>query len=82
MHVAGLESSRMNQSTYTAFYQDDHAAIIYRGKLDDGALDKLPQKAVPANDDRSTLNRTDGGDRYEFALFRTDLGQLIVVQRD
>lgn len=68
--------------TYSAFYQDDHISIIYRGKPNDGTLDKLPQSAVPADDPRSTYFRKDGGDRFEFALFRTHLDQLIVVQRD
>ncbi len=72
----------MSHRTYTAFYQDDHECIVYRRKANDGTLDRLPQRALPANDERSTLNRTDGGDPYEFALFRTELGQLIVVQKD
>jgi len=72
----------MNQPSYNAFYQDDHACIIYEGKVNDGTLDQLPQGARPAyEDERNTLNRTDGGDPYEFALFRTTRGQLIVVQR-
>ncbi len=72
----------MSEPTYTAFYQDDHACIIYERKLDDGTLSKLPQQAVPSADERSTLYRKDGGDPYERALFVTNLGQLIVVQRD
>jgi len=73
----------MNPATYTAYFQQDHAAIVYREKVNDGTLDKLPQQALPAyDDDRNTLNRVDGGDLYEFALFRTARGQLIVVQRD
>jgi hypothetical protein len=68
--------------TYSAFYQDDHAAIIYRYKTDDGTLANLPQKARPAHDPRSTFFRQDGGDKFQFALFETNLGQLIVVQRD
>jgi hypothetical protein len=68
--------------TYSAFYQHDHAAIIYRHRLDDGTLDQLPDGAQPVLDRRTTYYRTDGGDRFEFALFRTDTGQLIVVQRD
>jgi len=69
-------------STYTAFYQDDHRCIVYRRKPNDGTLDKLPQQAVPAEDERSTYFRTDGGDKFEWALFKTNLGQLIVVQKD
>lgn len=72
----------MSQPTYSAFYQDDHECIVYRYKTNDGTLGRLPQAAVPADDERSTLKRTDGGDPYEFALFRTNLGQLIVVTRD
>ncbi len=48
----------------------------------DGTLEALPQGAEPVDDSRSTYYRTDGGDRYEFALFLTKLGQLIVVQKD
>lgn len=72
----------MRKRTYSAFYQDDHECIVYRYKTNDGTLARLPQRAVPADDERSTLSRTDGGDPYEFALFRTELGQLIVVQKD
>ncbi len=68
--------------TYSAFYQHDHECIIYRHKPNDGTLDRLPQGAVPAADSRSTFDRTDGGDPFEFALFRTTRGQLIVVQKD
>lgn len=68
--------------TYTAFFQRDHENIIYRHKADDGTLDQLPQRAEPAQDPRSTYFRQDGGDRFEFALFKTNAGQLIVVQRD
>jgi hypothetical protein len=68
--------------TYSAFYQDDHRCIVYRNRVNDGGLDELPQEAQPADDPRSTFYRQDGGDRFEFALFRTKLGQLIVVQRD
>lgn len=68
--------------TYTAFYQEQHDCIIYRNKPNDGTLDQLPQKAVPAIDPRSTYYRLDGGDRFEWALFKTELNQLIVVQRD
>lgn len=73
----------MSQPTYSAFFQDDHEAVVYQFKVNDGTLNRLPQDAKPASDDeRNTLNRTDGGDPYEFALFRTSRGQLIVVQRD
>ena len=68
--------------TYNAFYQDDHSCVIYRRKTNDGTLDKLPQNAIPADDPRSTYFRTDGGDPFEWALFRTDLGQLIIVKRN
>lgn len=72
----------MTKATYSAFYQHDHGRIIFRFKEDDGTLDTLPQQATPADDPRSTFFRTDGGDRFQFALFRTNQGQLIVVQRD
>jgi ribosomal protein S18 acetylase RimI-like enzyme len=78
----GIWQKVLSDHTYSAFYQEDHSAIVYRRRADDGTLDKLPQNAEPANDARSTYFRTDGGDRFEFALFRTRLGQLIVVQRD
>lgn len=68
--------------TYSAFYQQDHAAIIYRHKTDDGTLAQLPDDAQPVLDARSTYFRTDGGDRFQFALFRDNTGRLIVVQRD
>jgi hypothetical protein len=72
----------MKNRTYTAFYQDDHAAIIYRRRPNDGTLEQLPRGAKVANDPRSTYYRTDGGDRFEFALFTTEDGQLIVIQAD
>ena len=72
----------MKPPTYSAFYSDDHSCIVYRNKPNDGTLDRLPQKATPIDDPTSTYFRTDGGDRFEFALFRTDKGQQIVVQRD
>ena len=72
----------MKRRTYSAFYQDDHAAIIYRRRLDDGTLEQLPSGAVPIDDPRSTYFRSDGGDRFEFALFQSSDGQLIVVQAD
>ena len=69
-------------TTYSAFYQDDHECIVYRHNPNDGTLSNLPQKAKPSDDSRSTFYRTDGGDPFEFALFKTELGQLIVIQRD
>ena len=63
-------------------YQDDHESIIYRRRPNDGTLDKLPRGATPANDPRSTYNRSDGGDRFEFALFVTEDGGTILVQAD
>lgn len=70
------------EPTYSAFYQYDHSVIVYRHKPNDGTLDKLPQKARPAHDPRSTYFRTDGGDRFQWAVFTTELGQNIIVQRD
>lgn len=78
----GIWQKVLATETYSAFYQDDHSCIVYRRRANDGTLDKLPQDAEPAEDPRSTYYRTDGGDRFEFALFRTRLGQLIVVQKD
>jgi ribosomal protein S18 acetylase RimI-like enzyme len=78
----GIWQKVISDQTYSAFYQDDHSAIVYRRRANDGTLDKLPQQAEPANDPRSTYFRTDGGDKFEFALFLTRLGQIIVVQRD
>jgi len=78
----GIWQRVLADRTYSAFYQDDHSAIVYRRRANDGTLEKLPQDAEPAEDPRSTYYRTDGGDRFEFALFRTKLGQLIVVQKD
>lgn len=63
-------------------YQDDLESIIYRCRPNDGTLDKLPLGAKPAADPRSTYDRTDGGDRFEFALFVTEDGETIVVQAD
>jgi GNAT superfamily N-acetyltransferase len=80
--AVGVWQKVLSDCTYSAFYQDDHSAIVYRRRANDGTLEKLPQQAEPANDPRSTYFRTDGGDKFEFALFRTRLGQLIVVQRD
>jgi hypothetical protein len=68
--------------TYSAFYQDDHAAIIYRRKPNDGTLENLPRGAKPLEHPSTTYFRTDGGDRYEFAFFETADGDLIVVQAD
>jgi hypothetical protein len=55
--------------TYSAFYQDDQSAIIYRRKPNDGTLEKLPRGAKPVEHPSSTYYRTDGGDKYEFAFF-------------
>ena len=68
--------------TYSAFYQDDHSQIIYRHRKAGDGLEDFPEPAVPAFDRRSTYHRIDGGDRFAFALFATDRGKLIVVQRD
>lgn len=69
--------------TYTAFFQHDHSCIVYRRRPDDGTLDKLPQQATPVEGSKhSTYFRTDGGDRFEFAFFKTSRGQLITIQRD
>jgi hypothetical protein len=68
--------------TYSAFYQDDHSAIIFRRKLNDGTLENLPRDARPIEHPSSTYFRDDGGDRYEFAFFATEDGDLIVVQAD
>lgn len=72
----------MSKRTYTAFYQDDHSIIIYRSKGDDGTLDRLPDGAKPLSDRRSSYFRTDGGDRFEFAWFKTNQGLTIIVQAD
>lgn len=68
--------------TYSAFYQDDHSAIIYRRKPNDGSLEKLPCGAKPIEHPSSTYFRSDGGDQYELAFFATEDGDLIVVQAD
>ena len=70
------------QPTYSAFFQYDHSRIIYRHKSNDGTLAQLPYDAQPADDPRSTYLRQDGGDPFEFALFKTDADLLIVVQKD
>lgn len=72
----------MPERFYTAFWQSDHSKIIYRHKPNDGTLDQLPCDAVAAEDLRNTLFRVDGGDPFEFALFRANNGELIVVVRD
>jgi len=63
---------------YTAFRQNDHADILFRGVADPQAA--LPPEAEPIDDPRSTYFRRTG-DRFEFAFFRLN-GQAIVVQRD
>jgi hypothetical protein len=68
--------------TYSAFYQDDQSAIVYRRKPNDGGLETLPRGAKPVEHPSSTYFRTDGGDKYEFAFFATEDGDLIVVQAD
>lgn len=73
---------KAKQPTYTAFYQEDHSAIIYRRKPNDGTLADLPNDAQPSNDSRSTYFRLDGGDRFEWAWFVTNVGQVIIIQRD
>jgi hypothetical protein len=79
----GAATARMaRQPTYSAFYQKDHSRIIYRHKPDDGTLAHLPDDAAPADDPRSTYFRQDGGDPFEFALFKTSGDLLIVVQKD
>jgi len=77
-----MTKNALKKPTYSAFYQHDHECIIYRFKTNDGTLDKLPQQAEPVNDDQSTYFRTDGGDQFEYAVFKTNLGQLITVKRD
>lgn len=73
---------RPKEPTYSAFYQHDHSKIIYRRRPDDGRLAELPGDPAPAEDPRSTYLRTDGGDPFEFALFRNAAGEIIVVQKD
>ena len=72
--------------TYSAFYQDDHAAIIYRCKSNDGTLEELPQGAVPIPREDSSYFRRDGGDKLEFAYFQIQKGpqqgEWIVVKAD
>ena len=46
----------------------------------DGRLENLPRGAKPIEHPSSTYFRTDGGDKYEFAFFATEDGDLIVVQ--
>lgn len=66
---------------YNAFFKDDHSRIVYRNRTEVDTLADLPDNAVPSTDARSTYYRNDGGDRFEFAMFETDQGQTIVIQR-
>lgn len=65
---------------YSAFYSDDHRQIIYRYRRNEGNL--IPPGSVPIDDRRSTYWRQDGGDPFQWALFReVASGRQIVVQR-
>lgn len=67
--------------TYSAFYQEDHARIIFRHLPARLVRTKLPPQARVHPDSRSTIGRDDGGDELEFAFFEVD-GEVIVVQCD
>lgn len=67
--------------TYSAFYMDDSHDIIYYGKPDDGTLDQFPFDAKPVPGRGNTYLRTDGGDRFENAVFqRTDGRRFLVIR--
>lgn len=69
--------------TYTAFYQDDTSKAIFRKRPNNGRLqDLLPSGTVPFNSSASTYFRNDGGDRYEFAMFKEPGGRIIMVIAD
>jgi hypothetical protein len=57
-------------------------ACCHLNKPNDGTLENLPRGAKPVEHPNSTYFRREGGDKYEFAFFAAEDGDLIVVQAD
>lgn len=55
--------------------------LIYEHKYRGNLLGPLPYGTLPA-EPCGTLDRKDGGDPYERAIFQTPTGRLIVIERE
>ncbi len=64
---------------YRAFYESD-GRIIYSGRPAGNLIGELPLGSKPDHAGQNgTLERTDGGDTFERAVFVTPSGRRIVV---
>lgn len=76
-----IRASINDRSTYRASYEDD-GKVIYSGMSRGNLVGELPAGSWPNPLDCGTLNRSDGGDEYERARFRTPSGRIVVVEHD
>jgi hypothetical protein len=81
----------MKIPTYSAYYlpprQELRPHIIYIHQPAGNLIGRLPRGSYPVTQAEnsfrtSTLERTDGGDPFDYALFRTPAGDPLVIQRD
>lgn len=72
------------KTTYSARIIDGpgKGEMIYRRRPNGNLVGELPLGAWPDSNQRSTLNRTDGGDPFERAFFHTPSGRTIEISRD
>lgn len=72
----------MNLPTYTAKYADT-GQIIYTKQSRGNLVGELPAGTFPVAHPASTLERSDGGDPFEYAMFRTSpAARMVTITRD
>lgn len=78
----------MTIPTYTASYLTaTKPEVIYTRQPAGNLIGRLPSGSYPVDDSdyshrKSSLERTDGGDPFEHALFKTPSGRIIVIRRE
>lgn len=72
----------MSAATYTARWLDSQQ-VIYSGMPSGNLIGALPLGAWPCPEGEcGTMDRKDGGDPYEHAVFRVPSGRLITIKVD
>ncbi len=57
--------------------------VLYKRRSKGNLIGELPWGTNPMpNGECGTLDRTDGGDPFEYAVFKTPSGRIVVVERE
>jgi len=71
----------MKIQTYTATYIAT-GQVIYKAQPKGNLIGELPSGSGPVSDPTSTLERIDGGDPFEYALFESPSRRRIAIRAD